>query len=93
MAIHKLGRRNKKTGELEAFVGTLNDVEFEREMDTLIPLPPGWVAWHIEESEFDPLSERVTSLRERPVACDAFGPLSWRDEIDRDRKIAAVSAV
>lgn len=80
--IHKFGKR--VDGRLGTFFGTLRDAEFCRV--TRYGLPPGWVAWHVEESEIDdPSSPRVVEISELPILCGGFyaslghGYSSWRE--------------
>jgi hypothetical protein len=75
--IHKFGIRIE--GRIHALNGTLNDAEFEKA--TRDGLPPGMVAWHVDESECDhPISKRVAGIRKLPMAFKPLG-ITWHQFI------------
>lgn len=57
---HYLGGRTED-GQMARILGVIYDNEFEAKYATKA-LPPGWVIWHVEESEYDPQSARVRDM-------------------------------
>lgn len=73
MAQHFFGIR-LDGGRLARFSQSVDDAKFERM--TASGLPPGWVAWHIEEGENRSNSQRVAALAELPIVVVYDGQLA-----------------
>jgi hypothetical protein len=63
--IHLIGAKLSDGRRFRLF-GQVSDRDFQRDCS---PLPPGWIAWHVDESELvGDGSARVQELKKVPVA-------------------------
>jgi hypothetical protein len=67
MARHIIGNRLNELGSLVRFTHEYSDAEFE-ELVSFVGgfLPPGWVAWHLEDDKNIENSMRVQALLQIP---------------------------